>query len=239
MSAPAYLRSSAHATSTSSPSFHGHRRARSSAIGCGGRNQFRPRHLKGTEISFELVDHLVAYEVDRWVKATGIAGAGDPLLVLEALGQAADCLALLSSRREHRGLAVSIDQVEVQSAVRRGDRLELEARFTRPGPEFCVMSGEVSVGGQAVLRARDLMAVQVEADGLEDRASLEGRLDELLRKPGRRAALAPSPPDGGDLGSWLDLEGIEVDVGSGAQARGTVRQDLEVFATHFPLRPLV
>ena len=43
----------------------------------------------------------------------------------------------------------------------------------------------------------------------------------------------------GRIENWLRVETLEVEAGAGASVRGRVRADLELFATHFPRRPVL
>jgi len=103
-----------------------------------------------------------------------------PALVLETLCQAGACLVMLSTRVRRRAALLSVADVAFTAPVRPGDVLEVDARVESISEEMAVMSGEVTVDGEVVLRAVDVMCVLIDVAELDDPDTTRLQLDRLV-----------------------------------------------------------
>jgi 3-hydroxymyristoyl/3-hydroxydecanoyl-(acyl carrier protein) dehydratase len=133
---------------------------------------------------FQLVDRLDWYEPCVAFRGHLRTSGEEPFweggrmpgpLLLEALGQAANWLLLLSTDLRTAGMLVSVGSVAVHGAVRPGDVVDLEGRVDVAREDAASMSGTARVRGEIVLDARDVVCTFIDAERLEDRASLERR----------------------------------------------------------------
>jgi 3-hydroxyacyl-[acyl-carrier-protein] dehydratase len=143
---------------------------------------------------FHLIDRVDAWEAGTSVRGRKLTSlseeywedAGDglvmpPPLVLEALCQAGTWLVMITTDRRQRAALLSIGSVEFLAPVRPGDVLSLEAEVDSMTDEIAVVSGRVTVDGQPVLEAKDIMCALIDADDLADLGDTE-RLQKTLTR---------------------------------------------------------
>ena len=129
---------------------------------------------------------LTSYSEEYWEPAPDGDGSQlvmPPPLVLEALCQAGTWLVMLSTDTRKRAALLSIGSVTFLGDVHPGDVLELEGLVDSMNDEVAVVSGRVTVGGQAVLEANDIMCVLIDAGDLEDVEDTR-RMQKLLTRAG-------------------------------------------------------
>ena len=120
----------------------------------------------------------------------GVLGAEDdglampPPFVLEALCQAATWLIMITTERRKRAALLSIGSVEFLGDVRPGDVLELDGDIDSLSDEMAVVSGRVTVDGEIVLEAREVMCALIDADQLADLDDTK-RLQDMLTRAAR------------------------------------------------------
>jgi 3-hydroxyacyl-[acyl-carrier-protein] dehydratase len=148
-------------------------------------------------VRFHLIDRVDSYEPSKSVRARKLTSLSEdfweeddggglampPPFVLEALCQAATWLIMISTERAKRAALLSIGSVDWYGAVRPGDVLEMVGDVGSFGAETAVVSGHVSVEGQTVLEAQDVMCALIDADTLADLDDTR-RLQELLTRGG-------------------------------------------------------
>jgi 3-hydroxyacyl-[acyl-carrier-protein] dehydratase len=148
-------------------------------------------------VRFHLIDRVDSYESSKSVRARKLTSLSEdfweeddggelampPPFVLEALCQAATWLIMISTERAKRAALLSIGSVDWHGAVRPGDVLEMVGEVGSFGAETAVVSGHVSVAGQTVLEAQDVMCALIDADTLADLDDTR-RLQELLTRAG-------------------------------------------------------
>jgi 3-hydroxyacyl-[acyl-carrier-protein] dehydratase len=147
---------------------------------------------------FHLIDRVDDYTPASSVRARKLTShseeywepslAGDTLampapLVLEALCQAGTWLVMLSTDTRKRAALLSIGSVAFFGEVHPGDVLEIEGLVDSMNDEVAVVSGRVTVAGKAVLEAKDIMCVLIDADDLED-VEATRRMQKLLTRAG-------------------------------------------------------
>ncbi|MEV0245759.1 hypothetical protein AB0H76_04110 [Nocardia sp. NPDC050712] len=98
---------------------------------------------------------------------------------LEVLAQSAAWLVYLSTDRKHRAVLLSVGAALARSRVGPGDDI-LAAADIRSAGDTIVVSGHLRVGDRTVLEVEDLMCALIDADVLEDAASVRDR-EEILR----------------------------------------------------------
>jgi 3-hydroxyacyl-[acyl-carrier-protein] dehydratase len=143
---------------------------------------------------FHLIDRVV-----EWEPGTSVLGRkltshseefweqdGDelrmpPPLVLEALCQAGTWLVMISTDRRKRAALLSIGTVDFVGDVRPGDVLELHGTVESMNDEVAVVSGRVTVDGEPVLEAADIMCALIDASDLADLDDTE-RLQHMLTR---------------------------------------------------------
>jgi len=103
--------------------------------------------------------------------------------VLEALCQAGTWLVMITTDRRKRAALLSIGNVEFLDSVHPGDVLELDGRVDSMSDEVAVVSGRVTVDGNPVLEASDIMCALIDADDLADLDDTE-RLQKMLTRVG-------------------------------------------------------
>lgn len=103
--------------------------------------------------------------------------------VLEALCQAGTWLVMITTDRRKRAALLSIGNVEFIDSVHPGDVLELDGRVDSMSDEVAVVSGRVTVDGNPVLEASDIMCALIDADDLADLDDTE-RLQKMLTRAG-------------------------------------------------------
>jgi 3-hydroxyacyl-[acyl-carrier-protein] dehydratase len=143
---------------------------------------------------FHLIDKVDSYESSAWIRARKLtshsetfwedAGSGPvmpPPLVLEALCQAGTWLVMISTERRKRAALLSIADVAFLKDVVPGDVLELHGTIDTMGDEVAVVSGTVSVDGQVVLTATEIMCALIDASDLADLEDTK-RLQDMLTR---------------------------------------------------------
>jgi 3-hydroxyacyl-[acyl-carrier-protein] dehydratase len=148
-------------------------------------------------VRFHLIDRVDSYEPSKSVRARKLTSLSEDFweeddggglamphpFVLEALCQAATWLIMISTERAKRAALLSIGSVDWHGAVRPGDVLEMVGEVGSFGTETAVVSGHVSVDGQTVLEAQDVMCALIDADTLADLDDTR-RLQEMLTRAG-------------------------------------------------------
>jgi 3-hydroxyacyl-[acyl-carrier-protein] dehydratase len=145
-------------------------------------------------VRFHLIDRVDAWEPFASVRARKLTSYSEeyrettadgpvmpPPLVLEALCQAGTWLVMLSTDVRKRAALLSVGSVNFLGDVRPGDVLMMEGSVDSMGDEVAVVSGRVLVDGQAVLEAKDIMCVLIDATDLEDVENTRRMLKVLTR----------------------------------------------------------
>jgi len=145
-------------------------------------------------VRFHLIDRI-----DEWVPGVSVRGRkvtslaeeyweddGDGLVMpvtlpLEALCQAGTWLIMITTERRKRAALLSIGSVDFLAPVRPGDVLELEGAVDSMSDEMAVVSGRVTVDGDVVLEASEVMCALIDAADLADLDDTE-RLQKMLTR---------------------------------------------------------
>lgn len=143
---------------------------------------------------FHLVDRIDRYSPGVEIRARKLTspdesfwqGEGErrvmpPHLVLEALCQAGAWFVYLDSKGERSAALLSIGSVDFTGDVRPGDVLDITGTVVSTNTERAVLDGVVSVGGQVVLTAHELMCTLMPGSRLDDPERLEQRALAALR----------------------------------------------------------
>jgi len=143
---------------------------------------------------FHLIDRVDAWEAFSSVRARKLTSYSEeywettadgpvmpPPLVLEALCQAGTWLVMLSTDVRKRAALLSVGCVDFLGDVRPGDVLIMEGSVDSMSDEVAVVSGRVLVDGQAVLEAKDIMCVLIDATDLEDVENTRRMMKVLTR----------------------------------------------------------
>jgi 3-hydroxymyristoyl/3-hydroxydecanoyl-(acyl carrier protein) dehydratase len=151
-------------------------------------------------------------------------------LVAEATGQLAAWSAMAAIGFTHRPVAGIAGRIELISAVRPGQILELAAEIESLDTETVAYSGAAHAGGVPVIRLHDCVGPMVPAQEFDDPQSLRDRFARLT---------AGDAPPGTFRGlPALDLGPIQVESDRSARAVLQVPKDAPFFADHFPRRPV-
>ncbi|HEX4109125.1 MAG TPA: hotdog domain-containing protein [Solirubrobacteraceae bacterium] len=143
---------------------------------------------------FHLIDRIDGYEPATSVRARKLTSRSEeiwepdgddlvmaPPLIFEALCQAATWLIMITTERRKRAALLSVGSVQWLRAVYPGDVLAMSGRVDSFGDESAVVSGEVTVDGEPVLRASEVMCALIDADTLADLDDTQ-RLQEMLTR---------------------------------------------------------
>jgi 3-hydroxyacyl-[acyl-carrier-protein] dehydratase len=143
---------------------------------------------------FHLIDRILECEPAKSVRARKLtslseeyweAPDGEPVMpppfVLEALCQAGTWLIMITTERRRRAALLSVASVDFLGDVRPGDVLEMEGTVDSMSDEVAVISGRVTVDGRAVLEAREIMCILIDAGDLEDPEET-ARMQKLLTR---------------------------------------------------------
>ena len=125
---------------------------------------------------------LTSYSEDYWEES----GDGPVMPVtfpLEALCQAATWLIMITTERAKRAALLSIGSVRFLKDVHPGDVLVMEGTVELMSDEVGVVSGRVTVDGEPILEAEDIMCTLIPADRLADLEDTE-RLQNMLTRSG-------------------------------------------------------
>jgi len=88
---------------------------------------------------------------------------------------------MITTERKKRAALLSIGSVAFLRDVRPGDVLILEGEVDSMSDEVAVVSGRVTVDGEAVLEAGEIMCALIDADDLADLDTTE-RLQKMLTR---------------------------------------------------------
>ncbi len=145
---------------------------------------------------FHLIDRVDSWEPARSVRARKVTSLseeywerdGDELampapLVLEALCQAATWLIMITTERRKRAALLQVGSVAWRRPVRPGDVLAMSGEIESFGEESAVVSGQVTVDGETVLEASDVMCALIDAGDLANLDDTE-RLQNILTRAG-------------------------------------------------------
>lgn len=145
---------------------------------------------------FHLIDRVLSCEPARSVRARKLtshsedywedSGSGPvmpPPFALEALCQAGTWLIMITTERRKRAALLSIGSVDFLKDVRPGDVLEMEGNVDSMNDEVAVISGRVTVDGEPILEANEIMCVLIDAQDLADLEDTR-RLQKLLTREG-------------------------------------------------------
>jgi 3-hydroxymyristoyl/3-hydroxydecanoyl-(acyl carrier protein) dehydratase len=151
-------------------------------------------------------------------------------LVAEAVGQLAAWSAMAAVDFTHRPVAGIAGTIELLSAVRPGQVLELAAELESVDTETVGYGGTAHAGGTPLLRLLDCVGPMVPVEELDDPQSVRERF-MLLHTVG-------TPPN-----AFRGLPALDLERGDGEPARltrSTLRVPAEApfFADHFPRRPV-
>lgn len=123
---------------------------------------------------------LTSLSEDYW-EDRGDGPVMPPPFALEALCQAGTWLVMITTERQKRAALLSIGSVSFLRDVRPGDVLLLEGEVDSMSDEIAVVSGRVSVDGEPVLEAGEIMCALIDASDLADLDDTE-RLQKMLTR---------------------------------------------------------
>ena len=145
---------------------------------------------------FHLIDRVDEWEPAKSVRARKVTSFSEeyweevdgelrmpPPFVLEALCQAGTWLIMITTERRKRAALLSVGSVSWHREVRPGDVLLMEGACDSFGEDTAVVSGRVTVDGELILEASDVMCALIDADGLADLEDTE-RLQKMLTRAG-------------------------------------------------------
>lgn len=143
---------------------------------------------------FHLIDRVDEYEPAKSVRARKLTSLSEeywegedgelrmpPPFVLEALCQAGTWLIMITTERRKRAALLSVGSVSWHRDVHPGDVMILEGECPSFGEDTAVVSGRVTVDGETVLEAEDVMCALIDADTLADLDDTE-RLQKMLTR---------------------------------------------------------
>jgi 3-hydroxyacyl-[acyl-carrier-protein] dehydratase len=123
---------------------------------------------------------VTSYSEDYWEEQDGELVMPPPFL-LEALCQAGTWLIMISTERRKRAALLQVGSVTWLGEVRPGDVVGLEGEIDSFGEETAVVSGRVTVDGQPVLEAQEIMCALIDAEDLADLDDTK-RLQDMLTR---------------------------------------------------------
>jgi 3-hydroxyacyl-[acyl-carrier-protein] dehydratase len=145
-------------------------------------------------VRFHLIDRIDSFEAATSVRGRKVTSLSEdywepqgnelvmpPPFVLEALCQAATWLIMISTERRKRAALLQIGSVTWHGDVRPGDVLELVGEIDAFGDETAVVSGHVTVDGETVLEAKEIMCALIDAGDLADLDDTK-RLQDMLTR---------------------------------------------------------
>ena len=143
---------------------------------------------------FHLIDRVDEWEPAKSVRARKVTSLSEdywegedgnlrmpPPFVFEALCQAGTWLIMITTDRRKRAALLSVGSVTWHRDVRPGDVMILEGECPSFGEDTAVVSGRVTVDGETVLEAEDVMCALIDADTLADLDDTE-RLQKMLTR---------------------------------------------------------
>ena len=123
---------------------------------------------------------VTSFSEDYWEEVDGELRMPPPF-VLEAFCQAGTWLIMITTDRRKRAALLSVGSVEWHRDVRPGDVLVMEGVCDSFGEDTAVVSGRVTVDGEPILEATDVMCALIDADTLADLDDTE-RLQNMLTR---------------------------------------------------------
>jgi 3-hydroxyacyl-[acyl-carrier-protein] dehydratase len=102
-----------------------------------------------------------------------------PPFVLEAFCQAGTWLILITSELRKRAALLQVGSVTWHRDVRPGEVIVMHGEMTSFGEESAVLSGTVTVEGETILEAEDVMCALIDAGDLADLEDTD-RLRKML-----------------------------------------------------------
>jgi 3-hydroxyacyl-[acyl-carrier-protein] dehydratase len=143
---------------------------------------------------FHLIDRVDEWEPAKSVRARKVTSLSEeywegedgdlrmpPPFILEALCQAGTWLIMITTDRRKRAALLSVGSVAWHRDVLPGDVMILEGECPSFGEDTAVVSGRVTVDGETVLEAEDVMCALIDADDLADLEDTE-RLQKMLTR---------------------------------------------------------
>ena len=184
--------------------------------------------------AFTFVDRITGLEPGASIRGhytvPSGAGAFPASLVAEATGQLAAWAAMAAVDFTHRPVAGIAGAIELLSAVRPGQVLELSAELESVDTETVGYSGSASADGIPVIRLLDCVGPMMPVEEFDDPNSLRNRF-QLLSAAGAKTGAFGGLPD-------LDLKRDSGERGRSASAILHVPTDALLFGDHFPRRPV-
>ena len=185
--------------------------------------------------AFSFVDRIGPHGIGRHVRGRYTIPSGIPdfpgALVAEAVGQLAAWMAMATVDFQSRpvaGLAASIDLL---SAVRPGQVLELEAEMESVDAEAVAYHGTAQVDGVPVIRLQHCVGPMVPVEEFDDPQALRDRFALLCGAGATPGAFGGVPS--------LPLEADGGEEGQSLRASLHVPDQAPFFADHFPRRPVL
>jgi 3-hydroxyacyl-[acyl-carrier-protein] dehydratase len=145
-------------------------------------------------VRFHLIDRVDAWEPAKSVQARKLTSLSEdywedhgdgpvmpPPFALEALCQAGTWLVMLTTERRKRAALLSVGSVSFVRDVRPGDVMIMEGEVDSMSDEVAVVSGRVTVDGEPVLEAAEIMCALIDADDLAGADDTE-RLQKMLTR---------------------------------------------------------
>jgi 3-hydroxyacyl-[acyl-carrier-protein] dehydratase len=145
-------------------------------------------------VRFHLIDRVDSYEPAKSIVARKVTSYSEdyweesndelvmpPPFVLEALCQAGTWLIMITTDRRKRAALLSVGSVSWHRDVMPGDVMILEGECPSFGEDTAVVSGRVTVDGETVLEAEDVMCALIDADDLADLDDTK-RLQDMLTR---------------------------------------------------------
>ena len=127
-----------------------------------------------------LARKVTSFSEEYWEEVDGELRMPPPF-ILEALCQAGPWLIMITTDRRKRAALLQVGSVTWHGEVRPGDVLILEGACDSFGEDTAVVSGRVTVDGETILEASDVMCALIDADTLADLDDTE-RLQKMLTR---------------------------------------------------------
>jgi 3-hydroxyacyl-[acyl-carrier-protein] dehydratase len=127
-----------------------------------------------------LARKVTSFSEEYWEEVDGELRMPPPF-ILEALCQAGTWLIMITTDRRKRAALLQVGSVTWHREVRPGDVLILEGACDSFGEDTAVVSGRVTVDGETILEASDVMCALIDADTLADLDDTE-RLQKMLTR---------------------------------------------------------
>jgi 3-hydroxymyristoyl/3-hydroxydecanoyl-(acyl carrier protein) dehydratase len=184
--------------------------------------------------AFSFVDRITGVEPGVSVRGQyaipDTVGAFPVSLVVEATGQLAAWSAMAAINFTHRPVAGIAGRIELLSAVRPGQVLELAAEIESVDTDTVAYSGTAHADGAPVIRLQDCVGPMVPTEDFDDPRALRDRFAQLSNSGERPGTFGGVPA--------LHLEERSGESGQSARAVLRVPSEAPFFAEHFPRRPV-